>query len=74
MNQTNPVQGLQGIELMKNNVSKNNTITANIPDASTNILPGFEDAEAKQMQDITDDEIDIQKELEAKFDELFGSD
>ena len=38
------------------------------------ILPGFEDEDTKQMQDTSDDEIDIQKELEAKFDELFGSD
>ena len=26
------------------------------------------------MQDVSDDDIDIQKELEAKFDELFGTD
>ena len=36
------------------------------------VLPGFEDDVAKQMQNTSDDEIDIQKELEAKFDELFG--
>ena len=54
----------------------------NIPPVQTNInppssadmavLPGFEDDVAKQMQNTSEDEIDIQKELEAKFDELFG--
>ena len=33
------------------------------------ILPGFEE----EIQNTSEDEIDIQKELEAKFDELFGS-
>ena len=74
ISQTNQVQGFQGIEPMQNNLNTNNNMATNISDTSNNILPGFEDAEAKQMQDISDDEIDIQKELEAKFDELFGSD
>ena len=48
--------------------------TSNVRNQTANILPGFEDEATKQMQDTSDDEIDIQKELEAKFDELFGSD
>ena len=47
---------------------------SSVENQPTNILPGFEDEATKQMQDTSDDEIDIQKELEAKFDELFGSD
>ena len=41
--------------------------------AST-VLPGVEDKATRQFQNTSDDEIDIQKELEAKFDELFGTD
>ena len=41
--------------------------------AST-VLPGVEDQATRQFQNTSDDEIDIQKELEAKFDELFGTD
>ena len=41
---------------------------------NSSVLPGFEDEVTSQMQEIPEDEIDIQKELEAKFDELFGSD
>ena len=55
-----------------NNQPLNNT--SNVRNQTANILPGFEDEVTKQMQDTSDDEIDIQKELEAKFDELFGSD
>ena len=55
-----------------NNIGTNNL--NNTSNQSINILPGIEDEESRKMQDISDDEIDIQKELEAKFDELFGSD
>ena len=51
------------------NVNNQNTNNTNEID---NILPGFNNEEAKRMQDTSDDEIDIEKELEAKFDELFG--
>ena len=61
---------------------QNNQPIQNIPPVQTNmnppssadtaVLPGFEDDVAKQMQNTFEDEIDIQKELEAKFDELFG--
>ena len=61
---------------------QNNQPIQNIPPVQTNmnppssadsaVLPGFEDDVAKQMQNTSEDEIDIQKELEAKFDELFG--
>ena len=62
---------------------QNNQPMQNIPPVQTNmnppssadttVLPGFEDDVAKQMQNTSEDEIDIQKELEAKFDELFGT-
>ena len=57
---------------VQNNQPLNNG--SNVRNQTANILPGFEDEATKQMQDTSDDEIDIQKELEAKFDELFGSD
>ena len=49
-----------------------NNQNANNTNEIDNILPGFNNEEAKRMQDTSDDEIDIEKELEAKFDELFG--
>ena len=49
-----------------------NNQNANNTNEIENILPGFNNEEAKRMQDTSDDEIDIEKELEAKFDELFG--
>ena len=51
--------------------AQNNNIQSN-SNVSSSVLPGFEDDVAKQMQNTSNDEIDIQKELEAKFDELFG--
>ena len=52
------------------NLNSLNNIENNPVQAS--VLPGFEDETTKQLQNTSDDEIDIQKELEAKFDELFG--
>ena len=56
-----------------NNNFANNSL-GNMTNQNSSVLPGFEDEVTSQMQEIPEDEIDIQKELEAKFDELFGSD
>lgn len=52
-----------------NNVS--NDVSKNMEELNQ-VLPGVEDKVVSQMQNTSEDEIDIQKELEAKFDELFG--
>ena len=41
-------------------------------DLNSMVLPGIDDEIDSSIQDTSDDDIDIQKELEAKFDELFG--
>ena len=56
-----------------NNNFANNSL-GNMTNQNSSVLPGFEDEVTSQMQEIPEEEIDIQKELEAKFDELFGSD
>ncbi len=53
------------------NIVQNNKI-AN--DLNSMVLPGIDDEIDSTIQDTSDDDIDIQKELEAKFDELFGTD
>ena len=49
-----------------------NNQNANNTNEIDNILPGFNNEEAKRMQDTSDDEIHKEKELDAKIDELFG--
>ena len=71
---TKPVEPINDVQKNSEPEPQNQPLNNTSSTGTTNILPGFEDEATKQMQNISDDEIDIQKELEAKFDELFGSD
>ena len=76
-NMNNPVNAninpIANLNQEGNNNFANNSL-GNMTNQNSSVLPGFEDEVTSQMQEIPEDEIDIQKELEAKFDELFGSD
>ena len=76
-NMNNPVNAninpIANLNQEGNNNFANNSLE-NMTNQNSSVLPGFEDEVTSQMQEIPEDEIDIQKELEAKFDELFGSD
>ena len=85
-----PSEDVANREVVNNNENSNigepkkeeNLLNFDIPSIPNNknmeenisILPGLEEEKTGVMQDVSDDDIDIQKELEAKFDELFGTD
>lgn len=85
-----PSEDVADREVVNNNGNSNigetkkeeNLLNFDIPSIPNNknmeenisVLPGLEEEKTGVMQNVSDDDIDIQKELEAKFDELFGTD
>ena len=85
-----PSEDVADREVVNNNENSNigetkkeeNLLNFDIPSIPNNknmeenisVLPGLEEEKTGVMQNVSDDDIDIQKELEAKFDELFGTD
>ena len=79
INETNKINAENNIDEMSkfselNNIEERNKGTTNIPESQEEIQPldlnDFNDAPILPQED--EDEYDLQKELEAKFDELFG--
>lgn len=79
INETNKINAENNIDEMSkfselNNIEERNKGTTNIPESQDEIKPldlnDFNDAPILPQED--EDEYDLQKELEAKFDELFG--
>lgn len=68
-----PSEKLDILQPPINNQVSNNAPVQTIKDEPPSILPGLSDESMVNNPKQEDNEIDIQKELEAKFDELFGS-